>query len=168
MKNPGWLAIGAGALCLVAAVLLVLTNSEPPQGRDGAAAGGTALVRVPTPAPTPPPPAPKPKPVVVPAPPAPTPTPVVDDPKKGTTDPKPVKAVEKPAPAPKPVHVAPPASEPVVPGTTYTVRSGDSLPSIAKRAYGDSKRWYDVYIANYEMLKDPNVLRPGWVLRIPK
>lgn len=51
---------------------------------------------------------------------------------------------------------------------TYTVKSGDSLSTIAKRVYGDSSRWQQIYIANKQAIgSDPNKLKVGLVLVIP-
>ena len=61
----------------------------------------------------------------------------------------------------------PPSVGPV-PGASYTVRPGEDLPTIAKRAYDDMERWIDIWYANRAALPDPKV-RPeaGTVLRIP-
>ena len=52
--------------------------------------------------------------------------------------------------------------------TTYTVKKGDTLGDISSKVYGTSKRWKPIYEANKDILKDPNHLKPGQVLRIPK
>lgn len=49
----------------------------------------------------------------------------------------------------------------------YTVKSGDSLSKIAKTHYGDSMKYMKIFEANKPMLKDPNLIYPGQVLRIP-
>lgn len=49
----------------------------------------------------------------------------------------------------------------------YTVRSGDSLGSIAKKFYGDGRKWPTIAAANKDILPDPNRLRIGMRLRIP-
>ena len=38
-------------------------------------------------------------------------------------------------------------------GRTYTVRKGDCLATIAKRAYGDSLKWTKIYRANRDKIK---------------
>jgi len=50
---------------------------------------------------------------------------------------------------------------------TYTVRSGDSLATIARRLYGDSEKWQLIFKANRDILNKPNQLRVGQILTIP-
>lgn len=55
-----------------------------------------------------------------------------------------------------------------LPGSTYTVETGDSLFSIAQQAYGDGNQWQKIYDANKQVIgSDPNLLQPGEVLHIP-
>jgi len=49
----------------------------------------------------------------------------------------------------------------------YTVQSGDSLSKIAKQQYGDAMKYPVIFEANRPMLKDPDRIYPGQVLRIP-
>jgi len=50
---------------------------------------------------------------------------------------------------------------------TYTVKSGDTLWAIAKQTLGDGGRWREIYNNNVDVIgKDPNLIRPGQVLRI--
>ena len=49
----------------------------------------------------------------------------------------------------------------------YTVVSGDSLSKIAKEFYGDAMKYPEIFEANKPMLKDPDLIYPGQVLRIP-
>ncbi len=51
---------------------------------------------------------------------------------------------------------------------TYVVKSGDSLSKIAKELLGDASRWPEIFEANKETIKDPNLIRVGQELRIPK
>lgn len=51
---------------------------------------------------------------------------------------------------------------------TYTVQSGDTLGKIAKQFYGDAMKYPKIFEANQPMLKDPDKIYPGQVLRIPK
>lgn len=49
----------------------------------------------------------------------------------------------------------------------HTVVSGDTLSKIAKKYYGDSGKYPAIFEANKPMLKDPDKIYPGQVLRIP-
>ncbi|HUK35852.1 MAG TPA: LysM peptidoglycan-binding domain-containing protein [Vicinamibacterales bacterium] len=51
---------------------------------------------------------------------------------------------------------------------TYTVKSGDTLSKIAKAQLGDANAFMDIFNANRDQLHDPNVIRPGQVLKIPQ
>jgi len=50
---------------------------------------------------------------------------------------------------------------------TYTVRRGDTLESIAIKAYGDARRVNDLLQANQATVRDPRRLRPGMKLTLP-
>jgi nucleoid-associated protein YgaU len=65
-----------------------------------------------------------------------------------------------------PVH----ASEAVPslkPGSVYTVRSGDTLPRISKRAYGTADKWHEIWLANFNVIDDPEKVSPGTRLKLP-
>ena len=49
----------------------------------------------------------------------------------------------------------------------HTVVSGDTLGAIAKKYYGNAGKYPVIFEANKPMLKDPNKIYPGQVLRIP-
>lgn len=49
----------------------------------------------------------------------------------------------------------------------YTVQSGDSLSKIAKAQYGNAMAYNAIFEANKPMLKAPDKIYPGQVLRIP-
>ncbi|HEX8268497.1 MAG TPA: peptidoglycan-binding protein LysM [Flavobacterium sp.] len=49
----------------------------------------------------------------------------------------------------------------------HTVVSGDWLSKIAEKYYGDAKKYDVIFEANKPMLKDPDEIYPGQVLRIP-
>jgi nucleoid-associated protein YgaU len=57
---------------------------------------------------------------------------------------------------------------PNITGHTYVVRAGDTLSKIAKEMLGDSNAYMDILNANRDQLNDPNVIRPGQVLKIPQ
>jgi nucleoid-associated protein YgaU len=46
----------------------------------------------------------------------------------------------------------------------YTVENGDSLSKIAK-SYGVS--WQDIFEANKDVISNPDLIQPGWKLKIP-
>lgn len=50
---------------------------------------------------------------------------------------------------------------------TYTVQKGDTLSKIAKEFYGSANKYQQIFDANKPMLKDPDKIYPGQVLRIP-
>ena len=50
---------------------------------------------------------------------------------------------------------------------TYTVQKGDNLSKIAKAFYGNANKYPLIFEANKPMLKDPDKIYPGQVLRIP-
>ena len=49
----------------------------------------------------------------------------------------------------------------------HRVASGESLSKIAKKFYGDPMKYTAIFEANQPMLKDPDKIYPGQVLRIP-
>jgi nucleoid-associated protein YgaU len=62
---------------------------------------------------------------------------------------------------------APDTSQTAPTGTTYTVKSGDSLSKIAKHEYGDAGQWKRIFEANKDQIKDPDLIHPGQELKIP-
>lgn len=50
---------------------------------------------------------------------------------------------------------------------TYTVQSGDTLSAIAQRELGRASAWHAIFEANRDQLEDPDLIRPGQVLRLP-
>ena len=62
--------------------------------------------------------------------------------------------------APKPASASVP--------TTYTVVKGDNLSKIAKRELGDANKWRAIFEANKDLIKDPDLIYPGQVLKIPR
>ncbi len=49
----------------------------------------------------------------------------------------------------------------------HRVVSGDTLSKIAKQYYGDTSKYPEIFQANQPMLKGPDKIYPGQVLRIP-
>lgn len=89
---------------------------------------------------------------------------------------KPPQPAAPAAPAPTPVAAVPtptPAAEPTpAPASPYlaehTCVSGDNLSYISKQYYGTADHWRKIYEANKDIIKDPNTIRIGQVLKIPK
>ncbi len=50
----------------------------------------------------------------------------------------------------------------------YTVVSGDSLSKIAQRLYGNANQWRQIFDANRDQIKNPDLIHPGQKLRIPR
>ncbi len=54
----------------------------------------------------------------------------------------------------------------------YVVKPGDWLSKLAEYpevyGHGNYRRWRDIYNANKHLIKDPNLIYPGWKLRIPR
>jgi nucleoid-associated protein YgaU len=51
--------------------------------------------------------------------------------------------------------------------TKHTVKSGESLSKIAKHYYKDAQKYHQIFQANTDQLKDPDLIHPGQVLVIP-
>lgn len=49
----------------------------------------------------------------------------------------------------------------------YTIVSGDTLGGIAKRFLGNAMDYPEIFEANREVIKDPNLIYPGQKIRIP-
>jgi len=49
----------------------------------------------------------------------------------------------------------------------HTVKSGESLSKIAKHYYEDPMKYKEIFAANTNILKDPNLIHPGQELVIP-
>jgi nucleoid-associated protein YgaU len=50
----------------------------------------------------------------------------------------------------------------------YVVKKGDNLYNIARQVYADGNQWHRIQQANPIVLKNPDLIHPGLVLRIPK
>jgi len=49
----------------------------------------------------------------------------------------------------------------------HTVKSGESLSKIAKHYYGDPMKYKQIFDANTDQLKNPDLIHPDQVLKIP-
>lgn len=68
--------------------------------------------------------------------------------------------------------VVPGVENPGDPQTTgtaeyYTIKSGDTLSAIAKHYYGDASKYPKIFEANREVIKNPDKIFVGQVIRIP-
>ena len=70
--------------------------------------------------------------------------------------------------ASQPQSPASPASPPKAAMQTYTVQAGDTLSGIAKRLLGNSNAYMEIFNANRDQLSNPDVIKPGQVLKIPQ
>jgi nucleoid-associated protein YgaU len=62
---------------------------------------------------------------------------------------------------------APPATEAEQHVSFYEIQKGDTLWAIAKSHYGDGNRYDQIFEANREVIKDPDLIFPGQKIRIP-
>jgi hypothetical protein len=53
------------------------------------------------------------------------------------------------------------------PPSTYIVRAGDTLSSIAQSQLGNPALWPEIYQDNRDVISNPNVICIGWGLKIP-
>lgn len=70
---------------------------------------------------------------------------------------------------PAPTPAAPAVNQPaVVNYDSYQVKAGDTLSKISQQYYQDPKKFQQIYDANKDILKNPNQIKPGQTLKIPK
>lgn len=50
---------------------------------------------------------------------------------------------------------------------THKIADGDTLAALAKRYLGDAERWRELFERNREVLKDPDLLPIGRVIKVP-
>lgn len=60
-----------------------------------------------------------------------------------------------------------PVVTPTVQTRTYTIKKGDTLWAIAKKYYGKGSEYPKIFNANKDIIKDPNKIYPGQVIKIP-
>ena len=70
------------------------------------------------------------------------------------------------APTTKPV--TPQGAAPGAEERIYIVVSGDTLSALAQKYYGKASLYMKIFEANRDILKDPNLIKIGQKLRIPK
>ncbi len=49
----------------------------------------------------------------------------------------------------------------------HTVKSGDTLSKMAKQYYGNAGQYMDIFNANTDQLKNPDLIKPGQKIKIP-
>ena len=89
------------------------------------------------------------------------PAPAADTPPEPAPAPE-IAAVSEPEAAPQPAEPVPPPAP-----VTVTVQPGHTLWAIAKGELGDGIRYVQVYEANREAIRDPDLIYPGQVFTIP-
>lgn len=52
-------------------------------------------------------------------------------------------------------------------GRTYTVKAGDTLSKIAREHLGNGNDYMKIFEANRDQLSDPDLIKPGQVLKLP-
>ena len=53
-------------------------------------------------------------------------------------------------------------------GGIYTVKRGDTLWGIAASKLGSGARWQEIYNLNKDVISNPDLIQPGWKLKLPK
>ena len=79
----------------------------------------------------------------------------------------PVASTRPAAPATRPAVVTTVATT-IKPGTTYKVKKGDTLTTIARAAYGATGSWKKIFQANQAAISDPDVVPIGTQITIPQ
>jgi LysM repeat protein len=78
--------------------------------------------------------------------------------------------VAAPAPKAQPASAAAPATPGLDKGDqfeTYTVKKGDNLWNISDAKLGDPTRWKTIYAMNKDQIKNPDLIYPKQVLKLP-
>jgi len=68
-------------------------------------------------------------------------------------------------PSPGQAHAPAPADSPS--SKTYTVKAGDTLSRIAKDHLGNAADYMKIFNLNKDQLANPDLIKPGQVLRLP-
>jgi nucleoid-associated protein YgaU len=94
-----------------------------------------------------------------------TPTPGTGTARTTTASPEPTRATTSATVGTAPVQPRTVTPPPTATGRTYTIRSGDTLSTIAEDEYGSQQHWFEIAQANPTV--DPAKLRIGQVIRLP-
>lgn len=66
-------------------------------------------------------------------------------------------------------RVSTPLTEPAQPSfVEYTVQENDTLQKISMKFYNTNRKWSQIYEANKGIIKNPDRIKPGLMLRIPQ
>ena len=76
--------------------------------------------------------------------------------------------VVAPQAAPTAKPVTPRAAAPAAEERIHIVVSGDTLSALAQKYYGKAGLYMKIFDVNLDILKDPNIIKIGQKLRIPK
>lgn len=52
--------------------------------------------------------------------------------------------------------------------TDYKVQKGETLQKISMKLFGTTKKWKKLFDLNKDLLKSPDKIRPGMVIKVPK
>ncbi len=66
-----------------------------------------------------------------------------------------------------PPESSPPQNESALRLTTYTVKPGESLSKVAAKVLGTGNRWRELYELNKDVIKNPDNVPAGTVLKVP-
>jgi LysM repeat protein len=72
-----------------------------------------------------------------------------------------------PPPTAPPARSTQTATATAVAPKTHTVKSGDTLSKIAKEHLGNANDYMKIFDLNKDQLSDPNMIKPGQILRLP-
>ncbi|MCD9027844.1 LysM peptidoglycan-binding domain-containing protein [Luteimonas sp. BDR2-5] len=59
------------------------------------------------------------------------------------------------------------STEEIITERSHTVEKNENLSKISKQYYGTPNRWREIFDANRDQLDNPDLIKPGQVLRIP-
>ena len=52
--------------------------------------------------------------------------------------------------------------------TMYEIKKDDTLQKISKKFYGTYRKWKKIYDVNTDVIKDPNRIKPGTMIKVPQ
>jgi LysM repeat protein len=78
-----------------------------------------------------------------------------------------VSATATPTPQARPAGATATSGAQATP-VTHTVQAGDTLSAIARKYLGNANDYMEIFNANRDQLSDPDLIKPGQVLKIPQ